>query len=280
MGIRSFGLGRVGLLAMWDGFLFGCGEKFLYNNEILVEGIKGKKSDFGRLLQNTLRWLAEPSVSNATSELGGYVTTPDVLIWPNEKPEVAAAYKDAHYPYNKAALVGDPAANDGSRVFKGLIGAQSVHGGSGTSTVEDYATAAASAGLDFVAFLDPHRGLNNASWTALKAECKRLSSSTLKLYAGYTIQTNIGDHYFAYGPEPGTLPARDPADKCDGLLDSKGKLRVQTSQPDASDPNCVAESTGTSGHANYSGQSPAATASYILAPCQGDAADPGEKIID
>lgn len=84
MGVRDFGSGRVALLAMWDQFLFGSGEKWLFGSQILSRGDgKARPSDTETLVLNTLRWLAAPSLGNASSDIGGYVTTPDRLQYPN-----------------------------------------------------------------------------------------------------------------------------------------------------------------------------------------------------
>ena len=84
MGIRSFGRGRVALLAMWDQFLFGSGEKWLFDSQILSRGDgKARLSDTEKLVLNTLQWLAVPSLGNSSSGIGGYITTADRLQYPN-----------------------------------------------------------------------------------------------------------------------------------------------------------------------------------------------------
>jgi hypothetical protein len=150
----------------------------------------------------------------------------------------------ADYPYDKSALSNDPAAGDGSSVFSGLIGAQTSHGG-GKSTVQDYAAAASASGINFVAFLEPYTSLTNASFAALVAECKQYSNPDLLLWAGWTIDTNIGDHYFGYGPEP-TLPPPE-------LVDSSSRFIIQPTDPQ--DPN------------NYTGMN-GPSFSWLLAPVQ------------
>ena len=84
MGIRGFGRGRVALLAMWDQFLFGSGEKWLFDSQILSRGDgRARPSDTEKLVLNTLRWLAAPSLGNSSSGIGGYKTTVDRLKYPN-----------------------------------------------------------------------------------------------------------------------------------------------------------------------------------------------------
>ena len=140
---------------MYYQFLFGGGDKWLFGSQILSVGDGGTRpSDTERLILNTLSWLAQPSLSNTSSGIGGYVQDSERLIFPNEQPKIEAQLNETHYPYNKQALSEDPAKGDGTSVFTGLIGAQSVHGG-GTSTVAEYAVAATAAGLSFVALLSP-----------------------------------------------------------------------------------------------------------------------------
>eukprot|EP01048_Picozoa_sp_COSAG05_P015077 COSAG05_NODE_1774_length_4111_cov_5.453444_3_plen_633_part_01 len=93
MGVREVGFGRVGLLTMYNQFLFGSGEKWLFNSEVLSAGVSGRPSDMGLLLKNTLAWLIAPSLLNSSSVLGGFQTTPDTLLYPNERPAFVAGLK-------------------------------------------------------------------------------------------------------------------------------------------------------------------------------------------
>ena len=129
MGIREYGLGRVALLAVYDQFLFGSGEKWLFDKQILSAGNGTHVSEMGKLLRNTLNWLAAPSLGNSSSGVGGYAPPPDRLTPYNDRPAVWGALNTTHYHYDKAALSADPAAGDGTAVFDGLFGAQTVHGG-------------------------------------------------------------------------------------------------------------------------------------------------------
>ena len=83
-------------------------------------------------------------------------------------------------------------------LFKGLIGAQTSLSG-GTGSVAEYAAAARQAGLDFLVFLEDFARLDAAALDQLKAECRQHSDGRLTLYAGYRIDTNIGNHLFLFG---------------------------------------------------------------------------------
>ena len=123
----------------------------------------------------------------------------------------------------------------------------------GQSTVEEFATAALASGLSFVVFLEPYEALTNASLAALTAECKAHSTANLTLFAGFTIDTNIGDrtnhvslflalafvgpakrdqtssstgdHYYAFGLGVELPPP--------SIVDSSSRLMTQPTDPNA-----------------------------------------------
>ena len=61
------------------------------------------------------------------------------------------------------------------------------------------------------------------SFATLISDCKKYSSKTLTLFAGYSIETNIGDHYFVYGPLPELPPPM--------IIDSSSRLLIQPVGP-------------------------------------------------
>lgn len=89
--------------------------------------------------------------------------------------------------------------------------------------MQEYAAAAAASGISFLAFLEPYTALTNASFSALLADCKSYSTPNLLLWAGWTIDTNIGDHYFGYGPKAELPP---PA-----LVDNTSRFIIQPRDP-------------------------------------------------
>jgi hypothetical protein len=64
--------GRLAATQQWHQFTIGSGLKWLYNNELLQKGLAARPSQYGKLLKNTYRWLAGPSLS--AGELGGHTT--------------------------------------------------------------------------------------------------------------------------------------------------------------------------------------------------------------
>jgi len=200
--IRQYQDGRVALINQWRQFSIGAGTKYIYNREALSRGLNGIPSDLGRLLENTYRWLAQPSL--ASGIFGGYVTTPDRLLPPNQKPETRKAYADRTWPYDPATLdtVVPPAH---TRLFRGLIGAKTGYS-SGNAGVEAYAKAAAYLGLDFLVFLDDFEQLTPEKLEQLKADCDRFSTDKLRLFPGFSITNNIGNRMFFYSPDPAWIP--------------------------------------------------------------------------
>jgi hypothetical protein len=196
--IRSVGAGRVALVNQWQQFSIGSGTKFIFNREVLDRGVNGKPSDFGRLLQNTCRWLAEPSLKSAV--LGGYTTLADRLDPPNARESVKKDYRETKVEYDPAKLgtVEIPAQR---KLYRGLIGAKSAYS-SGIGTVAEFAAAARQAGLDFLIFMEDFDQLTPAKFEQLKADCKTHSDDKVLLLAGFNIVNNIGNHMFFYGPDP------------------------------------------------------------------------------
>jgi hypothetical protein len=200
--IRPYRGGRVALVNQWRQFSIGSGTRYIFDRQVLSKGFGGRPSDFGRLLENTYRWLAEPSLK--AGQPGGYVTAPDRLLAPNQNPKVKRDYAERLWPYDAAKLgSADPPPH--LKLFHGLIGAKTTYS-SGTSTVSEYAQAAAAAGLDFLVFMDDFASLTPGKLESLKADCDRCSSGKLKLLPGFCIQNNVGNRMFFYSPHPAWIP--------------------------------------------------------------------------
>jgi len=200
--IRQYGAGRLALLSQWPTYSIGSGTKWLYNREVLSQGLNGKSSGFGRLLQNSFGWLAQPSLQSKT--VGGYVTHATHLLPPNLQPQAQRGYQEPVWKGEDPTLRQPP---QGMTLFKGVIGAQtSLSGGQGT--VADYAKAARAAGLNFLVFLEDFTSLDAARLAQLKSDCTQNSDAQLTLYAGYRMDNNIGNHMFLFGPGAALPPSR------------------------------------------------------------------------
>ena len=192
--LRQKGAGRIALVNQWPQFSIGSGVKWIYDRQVLSRGYGGRPSDFGRLLENTWRWLAEPSLKNKA--VGGYVTGQQTLLAPNLQKKAIAGWFGGD---SSCQSVDPSAASFDWKVYRGLIGAKTAHS-SGSGTVAEYAAAAKKAGLQFIVFLEDFAQLTRDKWARLKADCKRFSDSEMTLLPGYAIEANTGDHLFCYGP--------------------------------------------------------------------------------
>lgn len=200
--IRSVGAGRVALTSQWPPYTIGAGTRWLYDREVLSTGLDGKRSDFGRLLYNTFKWLAAPSLESGA--LGGYRTPAERLLSPNLRHAVRDQYLE------QAPVIDARTASTTTKsptLFQGLIGAQTRLSG-GQGTVADYADAARRAGLDFLVFLEDFDKLDERELAQLKADCAAHSDDSLTLYPGYRIDNNIGNHMFLFGPGVIAPPAQ------------------------------------------------------------------------
>ncbi len=190
------GQGRIALVNQWPQFSVGSGVKWIFDRQVLSRGSGGKPSAFGRLLENTWRWLAEPSLKSKA--VGGYVTGARTLVAPNLLPAARKPYEYGQ-TYWRDKLARWQAPPRFAPVYRGLVGAKTIHS-SGHSTVAEYAAAAKEAGLQFIVFLDDFDKLTREKWARLKADCKRFSDEAITLLPGYSIDANTGDHMFFYGP--------------------------------------------------------------------------------
>lgn len=190
---RAWGAGRAAYLNQWRVYTVGSGTKWLFDRRILERGFDERPSHMGRLLKNTFRWLAEPSL--AGDALGGYVTPQNRLAPPNLNPDMARRYRQDYWPYDRETVTAKPGPRNNWPLFKGLFGARTALS-SGTGTVAAYAAAARQAGLDFVVFFEDFAAMTPAKLERLNADCAAASSDEVQMYPGLSIRDNIGNHMF------------------------------------------------------------------------------------
>jgi len=191
--IRPYKSGRIMLCSQAPMFSIGQGTQWLYDRRCLSKGMKGQGSDLERLLHNSLRWLAGPSLKSA--KVGGYRAKPSRFDPPNYDPKVRQEFERHYWSDAELDLHRSPR---GGPVFRGLIGAQSALT-AGKGTVAEYAAAAGKAKLDFVIFLERFADLTPEKLRQLGEQCRRHSSDKLLLLPGYAIDTNTGNHMFFWG---------------------------------------------------------------------------------
>ncbi|HEY3415555.1 MAG TPA: hypothetical protein VGM23_01610, partial [Armatimonadota bacterium] len=73
--IRTVGDGRMALTVLWPIYTLHGGTSWIHDGVVLDKGQAGRPSDFGRLFENTVRWLSEPSLQSG--KLGGYIQDPN-----------------------------------------------------------------------------------------------------------------------------------------------------------------------------------------------------------
>jgi len=203
---RQYKQGRVAIINSWFQYTLGSGlhDYYLFDAQVMLNGSAGRRSDFGVMFDNIWGWLKQPSMSAGT--LGGFVEPPNHLEWVNDLPETKAAYNETSHAYSELQLERDPSGWPDQKIFHGVIGLRTTYS-SGHATVAEYAAAAAELDLSWLVFVDEFHLLSNSSFAALKADCKKLSTPTLKLWAGYTMPNNVGNHMFVWGPDPPLPPA-------------------------------------------------------------------------
>lgn len=187
--IREFGGGRVGLAVLNEVFHFISGTTWAHDRVMLGKGMAKRPSDFNVLLENTMRWVSQPSL--AKGSLGGYQQDPMVLKHPHFRKKPSEYFPEFDSYQNPV-----PPA----QVFKGLVGAQTAYS-AGQGTVADYAAAARKAGLNFIVFLEEFGAFSAEKLKKLEKDCAEQSGPDLTLIPGYTLRTNIGNHLFLFGYE-------------------------------------------------------------------------------
>jgi hypothetical protein len=185
--IRAVGEGRMAFGMIYGIFHFFGGNSWIHDGVFLNKGIDDRPSDGGVLLENTLRWLSEPSL--ASGKLGGWVQDPKQLVGPMHRKAPAEFHALMDTFQN-----GTPAAP----VWRGLLGARSSYSG-GQGTAAQYAEAARRAGIDFVVFLEPLAKITESDYRKLEADCRQFSDEKVLLIPGLRFANNIGNPMFAYG---------------------------------------------------------------------------------
>lgn len=214
MAIRGVGEGRIALTVIDPILHLYGGKSWIHDGVVLDKGLAGRPSSFGRLFENSLRWLAQPSLTSG--QLGGYIQDPLQLKHPNQRKSPAEYFSEFDTYQNPT-----PPSN----VYRGLIGARTAYS-TGQGSTADYAAAARAARLDFVVFMEDFAKLTEANYRKLEKECAEQSGDDLTLVPGMALKNNIGNKLWGHGfdipwPKPSQLTGAD-----------KDELRLQCFDPD------------------------------------------------
>lgn len=136
------------------------------------KGIGGLPSSFDRLLENSLRWTAEPSLKSGA--LGWQVG----LFPPSSQGDTPPVNWDPK-GFEKPGPW-----------FRGSMGAQTAYSG-GQGTVADWVAAAKAEGLSFLVFLEDMGKMDADKWEQLKKDCKAASAGDFRCYPGLRYRVKI-----------------------------------------------------------------------------------------
>ena len=182
---REVGQGRIVYVGITPEYLLGGQASTTLEGVVLDRGLRGIASGGFRLLENSLRWLAEPSLPSP--ELGGGTMDLTLLEDPHRTRFST--------PYDWPATVAFPAVEP---AWRGAIGARTRYS-TGRATVAEWAQAAQAAGLSFLVFLEDFGDLSADEFQQLKADCAAVSSPQFTALPGFTIDDEVGNHYFYFG---------------------------------------------------------------------------------
>jgi len=183
--IKQAGKGRLMVVGITPEYLFGKYAETTLAGIVLDRGLHGIGSGGYQLIENGLKWLAEPSLGDAS--LGGAPPDPKVLADPFKTQFVQ--------PYDWSRKVEAPLETPASA---GIIGARTTYS-TGKATPDQWVAKAKAKNLTYLVFLEEFSKLSRENFDKLKADCARLSSPDFAAIPGFTIDDEIGNHYFYFG---------------------------------------------------------------------------------
>ncbi len=163
--IRQIGHGRMVAISLAPTFYvwsphFEKWDEVLYRN-----GIGDLPSNFDRLLENSLRWTAAPSLERRS--LGYWAG----LYPPRSQGDTP--------PFDWATKT----FTEPGPWLKGHVGARTAYSG-GRGTVADWVAAAKAEGLSFLVFLEDMSRMDAVKWEALQKDCQAASTGDFRCYPG------------------------------------------------------------------------------------------------
>jgi hypothetical protein len=191
MAVRTLGQGRMAATVINQSHLIENGWHFAYDGVSLAKGNGAIASDWEKLLTNTYRWLAEPSL--ASGAVGGFVA--------QAGPDSAAQALQAalRVGFDRAKF-GPPTGNH----YKGLIGARTAYS-VGQGTVAEYVTAAKAAGYSWIVFTETYEKMTEDKWNRLVADCKAATADDFLAIPSLEYPDQCGDRFLSFGPAMGWI---------------------------------------------------------------------------
>ena len=188
---REVGKGRIVYVGIVTQYLYSSAAVHSLDSVVLDKGLRGVPSDGYKLIANSLKWLAEPSLKS--TELGGAVADEAILKNPSMvdksvPPAPLFAWKtEDKFPISRPA-------------YPGSIGARTTYS-TGKADTAQWVKAAREQGLSYLVFLEDFKNLTAEKFESLKQDCKKLSTPEFTAIPGFTIDDEIGNHYFYFGTQ-------------------------------------------------------------------------------
>ena len=204
LAFRQVGKGRIVCFGVTPEYLLSNVAFTTLEGIVMEKGLRKAPSDGYRLVENSLKWLAEPSLSE--SVLGGAPMSASLL----ENPFKTKFCKP--FAWDANAKRPEPAAAN-----PGLIGARTKYS-AGKGTVEEWVAEARRSGLSFIVFLEEFSSLSRDDFDNLKKDCAKLTDAKFAAIPGFAIDDEVGNHYFYFGTAFG-YPQKD-------FLSDDGKVFV------------------------------------------------------
>ncbi len=177
--IRNYGKGRLAFCGIQAPYLIYDAALRTLAGITWSKGLNGKKSDTGKLIINTLKWLAAPSLESGRH---GFPNDPQLLKNPASMPILPPSQVYRHILKGRWRRMNS---------LPGIIGARTNYS-TGNGTVKEWRNAAVKAGLRFLFFIEDFTALTPQKLEKLKSECKKLSDGKILLLPGFSIENYIG----------------------------------------------------------------------------------------
>jgi hypothetical protein len=169
---RRIGNGRMVAIGL-NPLLYAYAPNFDKWDQIAFsKGMGDIPSNFDVLLENSLRWTAEPSQQSGTLGWTAGLFPPTTQ---GDTPPINWEPKTFVEP---------------GPWYRGHVGAQTTYSG-GSATVAQWVEAARKEGLNFIVFLDDMSKMSAEKWEQLKQDCKAASGGDFRAYPGMRYQLKI-----------------------------------------------------------------------------------------
>lgn len=183
MAIREFCLGRIAILPIYPSFTFRGGKCKAWEGIVWDKGAIGLQSDTGKLIMNTIGWLASPSITSGG--LGGYLE-PAIESVVRREGRPVVDWRNKAFPESRR------------NSYTGIIGVHSSLS-DGNGTVEELCASGRKSGYDFLVFTENFERMDEDKWEKLKRKCKEQSADGGIAIPGLDYKDGAGNSYIVWG---------------------------------------------------------------------------------